>query len=359
MCTFEIDADIRRARTPPSALYGDPRWFRAVVERVLVRGWHGVPAPIPSEPGSVLPWTMLPGCVDEPVLFTRDRDGTLHLLSNVCTHRGNLLVERACPASGLRCSYHGRRFALDGTMLAMPEFEDVVDFPGPSDHLPHIPLASWGPIGFSAIAPAIDLEALLAPVRTRLGFLPLADARFSAADSRDYHVPANWALYCDNYLEGFHIPFVHPALSGALDYRGYRTELFPQVSLQIGVASRDEDAFALPADHPDHGQAIAGYYFHLFPTTMINAYPWGLSLNFVQPLSPTSTRVVYQTWIWDESRRGRGAGAGLDQVEFEDERVVERVGQGVRARMYAGGRYSPSREQAVHHFHRALADALR
>ncbi len=359
MCTFEIDTDIRRARTPPRALYCDPEWFRAVVERVLVRGWHGVPATPPPDPEGVVPWTMLPGCVDEPVVFTRDADGALHLLSNVCTHRGNLLVDRACQTAGLRCRYHGRRFALDGTMTAMPEFEGVVNFPSPTDHLPRVPLASWGPISFSAIAPNIDFEALLAPVRARLGFLPLARAQLSVADSRDYHVAANCALYCDNSPEGFHIPFVHPALNAVLDYRSYRTELYPGVSLQIGVATRAEDAFALPSGHPDHGQSIAGYYFHVFPTTMINAYPWGLSLNFVQPLSPRCTRVVYQTWIWDEARREQGAGAGLDRVEFEDERVVEQVGQGVRARLYAGGRYSPSREQAVHHFHLALAQALR
>ena len=37
----------------------------------------------------------------------------------------------------------------------------------------------------------------------------LKDFIFDPNASRDYLVKANWALYCDNYLEGFHIPFIH------------------------------------------------------------------------------------------------------------------------------------------------------
>ncbi|TMH07471.1 MAG: hypothetical protein E6H79_04690, partial [Betaproteobacteria bacterium] len=35
----------------------------------------------------------------------------------------------------------------------------------------------------------------------------------------------NWALYVENYLEGLHIPFVHPGLTKTLDLGNYRYEL--------------------------------------------------------------------------------------------------------------------------------------
>ena len=57
------------------------------------------------------------------------------------------------------------------------------------------------------------------------------------------------------------------------------------------------------------------------------------------------------------SQLGRGAGGALDRVETEDEAVVEAVQRGVRSRLYRGGRYSPSHERGVHHFHRLLAAA--
>lgn len=92
---------------------------------------------------------------------------------------------------------------------------------------------------------------------------------------------------------------------------------------------------------------------------MLNFYPWGLSINVVKPLGAERTRVSFMTYVWDESKVGEGAGAGLDRVEREDEAIVELVHKGVRSRLYDRGRYSPTREQGTHHFHRLLAEFLR
>ena len=62
--------------------------------------------------------------------------------------------------------------------------------------------------------------------------------------------------------------------------------------------------------------------------------------------------------LLDESKLDRGAGAELDRVEMEDEAIIESVQRGVRSRYYDRGRYSPSREQGVHHFHRLLGEML-
>jgi choline monooxygenase len=189
--------------------------------------------------------------------------------------------------------------------------------------------------------------------------LPIGEAVFDPARSRDYLVQANWALYCDNFLEGFHIPFVHTGLSQAIDYGAYRTELFPHSVLQVGTAAAGDDAFAIPSGHLDHGQRIAAYWWWLWPSTMVNVYPWGISFNLVKPLAVDRTKVSFLSYVWDASRLGQGAGAALDRVEREDEAVVENVQRGTASRLYRRGRYSPAREQGVHHFHRLLADALR
>jgi choline monooxygenase len=177
---------------------------------------------------------MLPCCLDEPLLLTRDESGAMHCMSNVCTHRANILVERPCKARGIRCGYHGRRFGLDGRMLSMPEFEGAEDFPSRSDDLPRTQLHDWGPFWFASLRPEHAIEDLLAPVRERIDWLPWNDARLLPSGCREYHVAANWALYCDNYLEGFHIPYVHPSLARALDYGSYRTELLPLGVLRWG-----------------------------------------------------------------------------------------------------------------------------
>ena len=120
------------------------------------------------------------------------------------------------------------------------------------------------------------------------------------------------------------------------------------------MANDGEPVFDLPTDHPDFGQEIAAYYFWLHPGLMLNFYPWGLSVNLVIPEAPTRTRVVYHGFVGDTSKLGQGAGGNLDKVEAEDQFVVEACQRGISSQTYERGRYSPTRETGVHHFHRIL-----
>ena len=103
---------------------------------------------------------------------------------------------------------------------------------------------------------------------------------------------------------------------------------------------------------------MGAYYFWVFPNLMFNFYPWGLSLNVVQPLDVARTKVQFRTFVWDESALEKGAGADLDRVEREDEAIVENVQLGVRSRLYDRGRFSPDMEAGVHHFQRLLVQQL-
>jgi choline monooxygenase len=91
---------------------------------------------------------------------------------------------------------------------------------------------------------------------------------------------------------------------------------------------------------------------------MFNFYPWGLSVNIVKPLAPDLTKVSYLTFVSDESKLEKGAGKDLNLVELEDQAVVESVQKGIRSRFYDKGRYSPTREQGTHHFHRLIAEFM-
>jgi choline monooxygenase len=128
--------------------------------------------------------------------------------------------------------------------------------------------------------------------------------------------------------------------------------------LQIGYADGTEAVFHLPEGHPDHGKKVAAYYYWVFPNMMFNFYPWGLSVNVVQPKTINKTKVVFYTYVLDASQLDQGAGSLLDKVEMEDEAVVEGVQKGVRSYFYKAGRFSPKREKGVHHFHRLLAQHL-
>jgi choline monooxygenase len=289
----------------------------------------------------------------------KKEDEELLCLSNVCTHRGNILVHHPGQVKRLLCHYHGRRFNLSGAFQFMPEFEDVENFPRPCDSLTAFPLEKWGPFLFVGLEPAFSLHEVLSKMNERIGFLPLETFRFEPSFSKEYLVNAHWALYCDNYLEGFHIPFVHRELNEVLDYGNYTTLVDDYFSLQIGYASNRGEAFHLPDGHPDSGKMVGAYYYWLFPNMMFNFYPWGLSINIVKPISLTRTRVSFLTYVYDDEKYGQSTAGLIDKVEREDEFVVEGVQKGLRSRAYHRGRYSPTREQGVHHFHRLLCRFLK
>lgn len=359
MTKFHHHPDIRQASTPDKAIYLDAHLFAQMREKVFAASWQWIgDTDALRAPDSLMPVTMLPGWLDEPLLFTRDREGRLAGMSNVCTHRGNILVPQACRASRIVCAYHGRRFDLDGSFAFMPEFSEVRNFPSAADDLTRVPWHTWGKWLFAALRPARPAGELLKPMTDRLAWLPVDDFAYRPDLSRDYILEANWALYCENYLEGFHIPFVHAGLNAAIDYGTYTTELFAGGSLQLALAKDDELAFDLPASSPDFGKRVGAYYFWIYPNMMFNFYPWGLSLNVVKPVSVGKTVISFYTYLWNESAYDKGAGAGLDQVEMEDEAIVLAVQQGIRSRYYQHGRYSATRETGTHHFHQLLTSAL-
>jgi choline monooxygenase len=356
---LDIDPDITTAQTLPSSFYRDASAYETSKDRVFARTWQwrGDTEDV-SQPGSLSPREMLPGCLGEPLLLSRDEAGELRCLSNVCTHRGNLLVKAPCRAQQIRCGYHSRRFDMAGRMTFMPEFQAAKDFPSPADHLPQVAFGTLGTQAFASIDPVAPLDAFIGDIRHRLAWTPLSDFRHDPTRDRDFDVAAHWALYVENYLEGLHIPFIHPALNQVLDFGGYTSELHRYCNLQFARAREGEQCFDLPSSSPDHGERVAAYYYWVFPNLMLNFYPWGLSVNIVQPKGMDRMRVSFRTYVWDASKLGAGAGNGLDQVEMEDEEVVQQVQRGVQSRLYHRGRYSPSKEQGVHHFHQLLAEFM-
>lgn len=356
---LDIHEDIRKASTPPSCFYTTQEAYDEALEKVLARSWQWVgDCDLVKVPNQVHPLTLLEGSLNEPIVLTRDGKDKIHCISNVCTHRGNIVVEGPGNERFLRCRYHGRRFGLDGCFQHMPEFEGCEGFPGPADSLLKVPFAIWKNFLFAAVKPAVAFDPVLKQMDDRIGWMPIEQFTLEPSRVRDYMVRGHWALYVENYLEGFHIPFIHAGLNDVLNYEDYKTELHHYSILQLGVSKGGEEVFDLPKDSPDFGQNVSAYYWWVFPNMMFNFYPWGLSVNVVKPLGADRTRVSFIGYVWDRSKMGKGAGAELDRVEREDEAVVEMVQVGIRSRFYDRGRYSPKRETGTHHFHRLLQEFL-
>lgn len=357
MKKYYINPDITEAETLPSEFYKSQAVFEQMKDDIFLKSWQwlGTENELVPLTESVHPIFLLDSYLNEPIVLSKDKSSDIKCLSNVCTHRGNIIIHNPGKVKGISCMYHGRRFEMDGKFKMMPEFKDVKNFPRPCDHLKQFALENWKGHLFTALDPMFDFSNVIDVMNERIGFLPLDQFKPDKNLAKDYIVNCHWALYCDNYLEGFHIPFVHEDLNNALDYGSYKTEVYDFVNLQIGYSSGGEECFDLPEGHPDYGKDVAAYYYWVFPNMMFNFYPWGMSVNIIKPMTVNKTKVSFITYVYDEEKLNSGAGALLDKVEREDEFVVEGVYKGMQSRFYNTGRFSPTREQGVHHFHSLLA----
>ena len=104
---------------------GEAEVFDREMERIFTDGWVFVAheSELP-QPGDYL--TRRIG--RQSVIVSRAKDGSLHVLSNRCTHRGNRICNaEAGNASSFRCPYHGWTFANDGRLAAVPMKQGYAD----------------------------------------------------------------------------------------------------------------------------------------------------------------------------------------------------------------------------------------
>ena len=355
-----IDPNIAKANTLVTDFYTNPIYFETAKEKIFTPSWQFIGSKEQVKfNGDVQPFVLLENYLDEPLMLTNDKEGNIHCLSNVCTHRGNIVAYKACSkVNSLRCKYHGRLFELNGKLISMPEFKEVENFPAAEDDLPSLPLFSWGNLLFTSLNKKAEATHYLKDIMDRMSWLPMNEFHYRPDLGKTFEVDANWALYCENYLEGFHIPFVHATLNAALDFSEYTTELYPKACLQLGIGKNETECFDLPAHSVDYGSNVAAYYFWVYPNMMFNFYPWGLSVNIINPVSVNKTRVEFIVYMWQEEKYDKGAGSDLDKVEIEDEEIVENVQKGIISRFYNHGRYSVTRETGTHHFHRLIAESM-
>ena len=356
-----IDSNIKKASTIPSSFYTESSFFESSKGDIFDKTWHWVGKKKEILPQGVnsYPFFLYDKFLAEPLVLIEENED-LRCLSNVCTHRAFLLCHHPAQLRNITCAYHGRRFGLDGQMQHMPEFKEAEDFPRPCDHLTSLPVKVWKDFIFTAIRPDFNFEIIANKLNERIGFLDMANYRYAPESDKIYHVNAHWALYVDNFLEGFHIPFVHDTLAGMIDYGSYVTECYDFLNLQIGFSKGDTPYFDLPEGHMDYGKKVTAYYYWIFPNLMLNVYPWGMQVNVVVPISSQSTKVYFYHYIADEDLWKTMEGEHVaEKTQREDEWVVEGVQKGLKSRFYDTGRFSPAREQGVHHFHSLIAQFMK
>jgi choline monooxygenase len=291
-----------------------------------------------------------------PVIAVRGADGAIRVMHNVCRHRAGPIAScDGLAAKSLRCRYHGWTYALDGVLRSAPEMGAAPDFEPASIRLPQLAVRIWQGLVFAAVdeANAPDFDAFVAGIDARLG----ADrglAHYGHHHRVGYDVACNWKVYVDNYLEGYHVPHIHPGLNRLLDYRSYITETAEWYSYQFSPLESSDTMYG-------SGDAL---YYWLWPNTMLNILPGRLQTNRVVPLGVDRCRVEFDFYYaLDESEEAAARRLAdlsfSDEVQVEDLTICEDVQRGLASGSYEPGRLNPLRENAVHHFHELLRKVYR
>jgi len=330
--------------TLPAEYYrGDSAW---PIERraIFAKAWLflGHESQV-SEPGQWIAETL----AGWPIVAVRGEDGVLRAFHNVCRHRAGPLTDAdsgRCENGALVCRYHGWRYALDGRLRAARDFGQADGF-DPRDYaLMPVRVCVWRGLVFvtldEAAAPITDI---LAPIDARLGG---ADWEGLALASRRAHpIACNWKTYVENYLEGYHIPVMHPSLDAEVDSARY------SVAMEGGVAFHHA-----PSKDPDG--VYDGLFAWIWPNWAINVYKTGLMIERMSPIGPHDVRLDYFYLTPAGAPVAEATMAMSDVVTAEDKWIVERVQENLNAGIYATGRLSPKHEGCVAAFQGFVRAAL-
>lgn len=341
------DAGLDRAATLPASWYGDPAHHERERRAIFAREWLVVgTASALSAPGDYL----ATDACGWPVLVVVGQDGVLRGFHNVCRHRaGPVLDDGTGRCSALVCGYHGWTYDLEGRLRRARDFGEALDFDAGDFGLLAIQADRWAGLSW------VNLDAGAPPLRSCLGGLVGACEAFDlerlasgGGHELSVDLECNWKTYADNYMEGYHIPFVHPELNREVDARRYRVDV--------------EDGYCRHSVPTRDGAVNSGTWLWRFPNLAINLYDDAMNVERFLPLGPRRTRVTYSYFFADVSPAAEQANADVVAMSTitldQDRRICEAVQRNLDAGAYEAGRLSPRHENGVFHFQQRVREAL-
>jgi len=283
-----------------------------------------------------------------PVLVIRGRDGELRAFRNACRHRGAPLLEPGsgrCPKQ-IRCPYHLWSYSDSGQLMDAPWFGESEKFALEDWPLDAISVDTWRGLLFAAVTPRQTLAEQLGATVPELSDVPIDDY-LHGADAR-LEFDANWKIYTDNFVEGYHIPGIHPAFFAAIDFENFTTE--PKDGIVCMSAPTDSELF------------YQGRWYWMWPNWTLSLYPQGMSTSRINPTSAGHTELHYSFFFANldsdkQEDRDKLVEKNLDVIR-EDFGICLGVHQNYASGNYQPGPLSPRHEQGVEYFQQRVQASL-
>jgi choline monooxygenase len=331
-------------RNLASIHYVSPQSLPIERERIFTRTWqHLGPATRVSQPGQYIAADI----AGLKVFVLRGRDGALRAFKNVCRHRGaQLLADGEGTCAAIRCPYHQWVYDEQGKLVNAPWFGEEASFRMEDWPLEEIDVAEWRGLLFAAIDPATSLLEQLGELPAELADEPIET--YAAAAEASVNFDSNWKIYTDNFVEGYHIPGVHPSFFAAIDFKEFQT-----------VA---RDGFVRMTCPPREGLFYRGKWLWMWPNWTLSLFEGGMNTSRINPVSVGRTEQLYNFCFADMSETTAVARADTIErnlaVVREDYGICVATHKNYETGLYRTGPLSPRHEQGVAYFQTKVAEAL-
>lgn len=339
-----LDAPAALCLNLDPALYVREDVWQAERQRIFHRTWQFMgPLAQVRAPGQYLAITL----AGLSVFAIRGRDGTLRGFRNICRHRGaKLLAEGAGSCGLIVCPYHKWSFSDTGRLVQAPWFGRDPAIVPEDWPLEPIHLAEWRGLLFCALDPETDLLTQLGGLPAELADEPLES--YQPTDAATVSFDANWKVYTDNFVEGYHIPGTHPSFYAAIDFEAFETTA--------------EEGFVRMTAPPRDGLFYRGKWLWMWPNWTLSLFEGGMNVSRIDAPSVHRTDQHYHFFFADTAPQAAEARArsvnGTLAVVREDYEVCVST-----HKTYLGGGYSPGplsgrHEKGVQYFQSRVARAL-
>ncbi len=336
---------LEKSETLPSNFYTNEDFFRFEKEIIFQNEWQyaGHISQL-VKPGDFF----LLEAAGNPLIVIKDDDGLIRGFYNVCRHRGGPLAFEDGNCKMLQCKYHGWTYKLDGSLRGVPRFDRVDLFDKKDYGLIPVEIDFWEGLIFTRLGKGDKtLSSLFNGIAERISPNKLNEKKIYTRVK--YEVKCNWKTYVDNYLEGYHLPYVHPELCDILDIKEYTTETAEYHSLQRSLTKE------LGEFYKNDGSV---FYYFVYPNFMLNILPGRLQTNLVLPLEKNKSLVIFD-YLYDDISENALEKIKTDidysdKVQQEDIHICEHVQKGLESNAYHKGRFSVECEAGVHHFQSLL-----
>lgn len=279
------------------------------------------------------------------VFAVRSNDGVLRAFRNVCRHRGaRLLPEGEGTCGPIRCPYHQWQFSDAGVLLQAPWYGEEPGFDMGDWPLEQVHVAEWRGLVFVAIRPAIPLLEQLGDTVPELAEEPMES--YLPVRTERMIFDANWKIYTDNFVEGLHIPGIHPAFHAAIEFEQFQTTA--------------HDGMVRMTAPPRAGLWYRGKWLWMWPNWTLSLFGGGMNTSRINPLDEGRTELIYNFYFddsLDAAARERTIQGTLGVVR-EDFEVCVQTQKNYASGGYRPGPLSPRHEKGVAYFQSRVAGVL-